>query len=400
MLSARRLGFPRTSCCVAALSTLLVTACAASHSVAPSSANGTDKPAASLPANPAPARAPTRSGRFEPIFEMPNDRIRAVSTSGDLVLVLAQMAYFRSVDRGRTFQKLPLPFPNPLAIATGSDKLVYLGGQRCGLARSVDGGQTFQVLRTPSANPFCAVDSIVVGPDPNLWIASSSPASIARSSDQGSTFQSKPLDGEPAWATLVRTTRDEAMVFGQDAKLDSFLSAVDGQGKKLRALPLLPGAKYETVCASKGSLFASTDRGILRAKEGAWSTVLAKAGSSGMPAVLACGEQAIVVASYGPSQSSPPEKLPLKVSTSKDLGESFTEDTFDVPVHWQSGVDLGATWTPGAPPPTSSTPTFPKIAALYVAGTGETYVGLTDAIPGQKFESMQLYGSLLFRRAP
>jgi hypothetical protein len=45
-------------------------------------------------------------------------------------------------------------------------------------------------------------------------------------------------------------------------------------------------------------------------------------------------------------------------------------------------------------------PTFPKIAALYVAGTGETYVGLTDAIPGQKFESMQLYGSLLFRRAP
>ena len=55
---------------------------------------------------------------------MPNDRIRAVSTSGDLVLVLAQMAYFRSVDRGRTFQKLPLPFPNPLSIATGSDKLV------------------------------------------------------------------------------------------------------------------------------------------------------------------------------------------------------------------------------------------------------------------------------------
>ncbi len=250
-------------------------------------------------------------------------------------------------------------------------------------------------------NPFCAVDSIVVSPDQNLWIASSSPASIARSSDQGSAFQGKTLDGEPAGATLVRTTRDEAMVFGQDAKLDSFLGAVDGQGKQLRAVPLLPGAKYETVCASMGSLFASTDRGILRAKEGAstWSPVLAK-GSSGLRAVLACGEQAIVVASYGPSQSSHPEKLPLKVSTSKDLGESFTEDTFDVPIHWQSGVDLGAKWTPGAPPPTSSSPTIPTIAAVCIAGTGETYVGLTDAIPGQKFESMQLYGSLLFRRDP
>ena len=181
------------------------------------------------------------------------------------------------------------------------------------------------------------------------------------------------------------------------------MSAVDGQGKQVRAVPLLPGAKYETVCASKGSLFASTDRGILRAKEGAWSPVLAKGASTGMPSVLACGEQAIAVASYGPpdpSHASHPEKLPLKVSTSKDLGESFTEDTFDVPIHWQSGVDLGAKWTPGAPPPTSSSPTIPKIATVYVAGTGETYVGLTDAIPGQKFESMQLYGSRLFRRDP
>ena len=115
--------------------------------------------------------------------------------------------------------------------------------------------------------------------------------------------------------------------------------------------------------------------------------------------MLSCSEQAIVVASLGPLQPLRPEKIPVEVSTSRDLGETWTKDSFDAPVHWQSGVDLGAKWTPGAPPPTSSSPTIPKIATVFVASTGETYVGLTDAIPGPKVEGMPpLFGSRLYRR--
>lgn len=115
--------------------------------------------------------------------------------------------------------------------------------------------------------------------------------------------------------------------------------------------------------------------------------------------MLSCSEQAIVVASMGPLRPLHPETISVEVSTSRDLGETWTKDSFEAPVHWQSGVDLGAKWTPGAPPPTSSSPTIPRIATVYSAGTGETYVGLTDAIPGPKVEGMpQLYGSRLYRR--
>lgn len=394
MLRVSRLEFPRTSCGVAALAALLLGACASGQSVStpPSSA-----PASRGTASSSAPTAPTASGRFETVFDLPNDRIRAISSSGELVIAVAQSANYRSTDGGRTFQKTALPHANPMSVAVVSDRLVYVGGQRRGLARSLDGGQTFETLSAPSSYAFSAIDSIVAGPDQSLWIASNPETSIWHSTDRGATFSGKPLDDAPAWAIVVKATQDEAVLFGQDTKLEPFMAVVDARGTKLRSLPLLAGAKYETVCAAKGSLFASTDRGILRAKEGAstWLPVLARSDSS----VLSCSEQAIVVASMGPLRPLHPETIPVEVSTSRDLGETWTKDSFEAPVHWQSGVDLGAKWTPGAPPPTSSSPTIPRIATVYSAGTGETYVGLTDAIPGPKVEGMpQLYGSRLYRR--
>lgn len=396
MVRVSRPEFPRSSI-FATISAALVTACASGPSVSPPPSAPAGNGAGGSKTTTAPPTTSTAPSRFEAVFEMPNDRLRAVATSGELVMVVAQSAYYRSTDGGRTFQKAALPHPNPMSIAVVSDRLVYLGSQRCGFARSVDGGRTFEPLRAPSPDSFCAVDSLMVGPDQSLWLAANPPASIWRSTDRGATFSGKPLDDEPTWSIVVKAARDEAVIFGRDAKLEPFMTAVDAKGTKLRSLPLLPGAKYETVCASKGSLFASTDRGILRAKDGdsTWSPVLAKADSS----VLVCGERAIVVASVGPLQPLHPQTVAIEVSTSTDQGATFTKDTFDAPVHWQSGVDLGAKWTPGAPPPTSSTPTLPKIAAVFVAGSGETYVALNDVVPGQKVDGMpQLYGSKLYRR--
>ena len=394
MLRVSRLEIPRTSCGVAASAALLLGACAPGQSV---SAHPSSAPASLGTASSSAPEAATASSHFEAVFDLPDDRIRAISSSGELVIAVAQSTYLRSTDRGRTFQKAAIPQPNPMSIAVVSDHLVYLGSQRRGLARSLDGGQTFQALSAPSPYAFSAIDSIVIGPDQSLWIANNPETSVWRSTDRGATFSGKPLDDAPAWATVVKASQDEAVLFGQDAKMEPFMAAVDAKGTKLRALPLLAGAKYETVCASKGSLFASTDRGILRAKEGAstWLPVLAKSDSS----VLSCSEQAIVVANMGPLRPLHPETISVEVSTSRDLGETWTKDSFDAPVHWQSGVDLGAKWTPGAPPPTSASPKLPRIGAVFVAGTGETYVGLTDVVPGTKVEGMpQLYGSRLYRR--
>jgi photosystem II stability/assembly factor-like uncharacterized protein len=326
-----------------------------------------------LPSPTPPAAAEHSTAPFARVLGGPDVRFSAVAAAGNVVLAFGNDGvYYRSEDRGLHFTRRTLAndkfIQNP-AVWGESESVFYVGGQGGAFARSTDGGKSFTWLRESSAaQPN--IDFVRGAPRKNVWIGGGYPAFVAHSTDRGATFRETSLGAaDISFATIVGITEaDELLVnVADNTNMDKPpLAKLDARGENVEQLP---GA-HSAFCYARGALFSVDGGSVHRSLDlgKRWSRVLEGASE---PGAFACGDDTLLVARAARGSDADAVRLGQRVlvSTSYDLGKTWSEGRFDVSV----GADAGGVGSEQGPP---------RVARAFVVSTGDLYVAIANVGPG------------------